>query len=38
MLAKADHQKTIPKFKYFTIISSTCYFASSYILLEMGYG
>ena len=38
VLAKANHETTIPKFKYFALLGYACYIVSSYSLMELGYG
>jgi len=38
VIARADPNITIPKFKYFTILSTLVYLISSYALFEFGFG
>lgn len=37
-MARADEVKTIPKFKYFTLLSTMVYIGCSLVLLNIGLG
>jgi O-antigen/teichoic acid export membrane protein len=38
VMARADVVKTIPKFKYFTLLSTAFYVSTSLLLLHLGFG
>ena len=38
VLARGDPVKTIPKIKYFSVFSTSCYIGSSLVFLHLGWG